>query len=262
MENENRVVLRSADVFLKIIAPIVLILVWFAGSTGGKINANILPSPVKVVLTFVNLISNGKLEHNLVISFLRVLKGFAIGAGAGVLVGIGMGLSQKLNKILSSLVGIFRPVPMIAWIPMLILWLGIGESSKVAVIVIGTFWPVLLNTIAGIHSVDKKLLEVAIVLEKDRAQVLGKVILPSAIPSIITGIRLGFGTAWTCVVAAEMIAASSGVGYMITYARELSQPDVVLVGVFTIGVVGLLIDTVILRIQKRLLRWNYIHQEE
>jgi sulfonate transport system permease protein len=124
--------------------------------------------------------------------------------------------------------------------------------------VIGSFWPVLLNTIHGIHSVDNKLIEVGAILEKNKLQILRRIILPAAVPSIFTGIRLGMGTAWTCVVAAEMIAASRGIGYMITYARELSQPDVVLVGVFAIGLVGLLIDTGIQHLQRHLLKWNVV----
>lgn len=260
MVKKNRVQSVTWNVFLKILAPFFLILVWHIASVSGWLNGNILPSPIKVAQTFLKLITSGKLGKNLSVSFLRVIKGFATGAAIGIILGVMMGLSKTLNKILSSLVSIFRPIPMIAWIPLLILWLGIGEESKVAVIVIGTVWPVLLNTIGGILSVDKKLLEVAEVLEKSKKEILFNVILPSAIPSIITGIRLGISTAWTCVVAAEMIAASSGIGYMITYARELSQPDTVLVGVFTIGVVGLLIDFAIMRIQKRLLRWNYLGQ--
>lgn len=260
MKKKSKIVKISWNVFLKLLAPVSLIVVWQVASVAGVLNVNILPSPVKVVETLCALIKNGKLGENLLVSGLRVIKGFAIGASIGIVLGVLMGLSKSLNKILSSLVSIFRPIPMIAWIPLLILWLGIGEGSKVAVIIIGTLWPVLLNTISGILSVDKKLLEVAQILEKNKRQMLLNVILPSAWPSIITGIRLGISTAWTCVVASEMIAASSGVGYMITYARELSQPDVVLVGVFTIGIVGLLIDFIIMKIQKRLLRWNYLQQ--
>lgn len=251
----------NKNFFLVIAAPLLLVLLWLYVTETNIVNTNILPSPIRVVETFINLIANGKLWKNLSVSFLRVLKGFALGAVFGIIIGTVMGLSKSINKILSSLVGILRPIPMIAWIPMLILWLGIGEKSKVAVIFIGSFWPILLNTITGILSVDSKLLEVATVFEKNKLEILGKVVFPSATPSIITGIRLGFGTAWTCVVAAEMIAASSGIGYMITYARELSQPDVVLAGVFTIGIVGLLIDGILLRIQKTLLKWNYIHAE-
>lgn len=244
------------NIILKIGAPILLIVIWQLASLLGILNEHILPSPGKVVLALVKLIENGKLLTNLLISLSRVIKGFIIGTLVGVTIGTIMGLSVNLRIFLNSLVSIFRPIPMIAWIPLLILGLGIGEESKVAVIFIGTLWPVLLNTLAGILSVDEKLLEVAKVLEKSKSDILVNVILPSAWPSIFTGLRLGISTAWTCVVAAEMVAASSGIGYMITYARELSQPDVVLVGVFTIGLVGLVIDHIIARLQRTILKWN------
>lgn len=244
------------QIILLLVAPVSLITLWEIGGNLGYINNGILPSPHKLVNTTLHLIENGKLGMNLAVSGIRVVQGFAIGAAGGIMIGLAMGLSRTINRILSSLVGVLRPIPMIAWIPLLILWLGIDEESKIAVIVIGSFWPVLLNTIHGIQSVDQKLLEVTKILEKSTGEVLLHVIIPSALPSIFTGIRLGMGTAWTCVVAAEMIAASKGIGYMITYAREISQPNVVLVGVLSIGIVGLLIDTIILRLQIRLLRWN------
>ncbi|MBO6127447.1 MAG: ABC transporter permease [Pseudobutyrivibrio sp.] len=251
---------RAKNLILKVIAPILLLVVWQTFGTMGVLNEHILPPPSKVIAAFAQLFESGKLVENLVISLFRVFRGFILGALAGVAIGIIMGLSRPINKILSSLVSIFRPIPMIAWIPLLILGLGIGEESKVAVIFIGTLWPVLLNTISGILSVDTKLIEVSRVLEKNKIEMLTKVIMPSAWPAIFTGLRLGISTAWTCVVAAEMIAASSGIGYMIMYARELSQPDVVLVGVFTIGFVGLFIDAIIGVLQKRVLSWSYINK--
>lgn len=251
---------RAKNLILKVIAPILLLVVWQTFGTMGVLNEHILPPPSKVIVAFAQLFESGKLVENLVISLFRVFRGFILGALAGVTIGIIMGLSRPINKILSSLVSIFRPIPMIAWIPLLILGLGIGEESKVAVIFIGTLWPVLLNTISGILSVDTKLIEVSRVLEKNKIEMLTKVIMPSAWPAIFTGLRLGISTAWTCVVAAEMIAASSGIGYMIMYARELSQPDVVLVGVFTIGFVGLFIDAIIGVLQKRVLSWSYINK--
>jgi len=247
---------NSINLILLFIVPVVLIAIWEIGSQTGAINQSILPAPTRVIDALETLINNGKLANNLIVSIERVLKGFLFGAVSGVIIGSIMGLSKTINQILSSLVGILRPIPMIAWIPLLILWMGIDESSKVTVIFIGSFWPILINTIHGIQTVDIKLLEVASILEKSKMQVLFKVILPSALPSIFTGLRLGMGSAWTCVVAAEMIAASRGIGYMITYARELSQPDVMLVGVFAIGIIGLLIDTVIIGIQKSVLRWS------
>jgi len=186
----------------------------------------------------------------------RVVKGFIIGTVLGIVIGSLMGVFEKVNKSLSVIVGILRPIPMIGWVPLLILWMGIDEGSKITVIALGTFWSVLINTIDGIRNVDRKYIEVAYILEKNKFTTLIKVVIPSALPSILTGIRLGFGNAWKAVVAAEMIAATSGIGYLISYARELSQPDVMLVGLLTIGLMGLLIDFVIIKIQNRVLSWN------
>jgi sulfonate transport system permease protein len=258
LEEVSPIVNRSIKIFLSVVAPLTVLLLWYFSTSGGRGNAGILPPPLEVLNTLRLNINNGKLGRHLIISGERVLKGFSIGALAGITIGSIMGLSKTIHRVLNSLVGIFRPVPMIAWIPLLILWIGIGEGSKISVIVIGSFWPVLLNTIHGIHEVDPKLIEVGEILEKHKLQILTKIVLPAAFPSIFTGIRLGIGTAWTCVVAAEMIAASRGIGYMITYARELSQPDVVLVGVFSIGLVGLLLDTIIQQLQRNLLKWTAI----
>lgn len=253
---KRKVLYNVQGIVTFLIVPVGLVIVWQICSDLGYINQHILPSPKREIETVVDLVSSGKLQGHLLVSGIRVLKGFLIGGTAGIVIGSIMGLSKLINKLLISLVGIFRPIPMIAWIPMLILWMGIGEESKVTVIAIGSFWPILLNTIQGILSVDSKLLEVASILEKNRWQIVTKVIFPAALPSVFTGIRLGVGAAWTCVVAAEMIAASQGIGFMITYARELTQPHVMLVGVFSIGLVGLLIDTLILKLQKRMLKWN------
>lgn len=248
--------LSTKNIFISLLAPLLLIAIWQLSSTMGWISKSILPSFTYVVEEAIALIDSGKLQAHIAISISRVAKGFLLGATLGIVLGTIMGFSKFFNRFFGSLVGILRPVPMIAWIPLLILWLGIGEETKVSLITVGTFWSVLLNTIHGIQSVDPKLLEVAKILKKDRLTVIFKVVLPSALPAVFTGVRLGMGTAWSCVVAAEMIAASKGIGFMITYAREVSKPADVLVGVFVIGVIGLLIDTVILNIQKHVLKWN------
>jgi sulfonate transport system permease protein len=167
-----------------------------------------------------------------------------------------MGLFKPIEKAFSLITGLLRPIPIVAWVPMLILWMGIDESSKITVIAIGSFWPTLLNVIHGIKSTDKKYLEVAEILEKNKFTVLTKVVFPSALPSIFTGLRVAIGIAWMSVIAAELIAAASGIGYLIMYAREISQPDVMLVGVLSIGITGLLIDVLIRKIEIRFLKWN------
>lgn len=246
---------------LSVIAPVVLVIAWAIATNTGAIRTTILPAPQKIVSTFVSLCASGKLWRDMSISILRVLRGFALGAVCGMVIGSLMAFSPTLNRIAGTMVSILRPIPMLAWIPIVILWLGIGESSKTAVIFIGSFWPILLNTIHGIQSTDAKLLEVARILEKKRSVLIFKVYLPSALPSIFTGIRLGISSAWTCVVGAEMIAATSGIGYMIHYARELAQPAKVYTGVICIGLVGVLIDKGLLALQRRLLHWSYTEQK-
>ncbi|MFL0195281.1 ABC transporter permease [Clostridium sp. WILCCON 0269] len=245
-----------SDYILMLLIPVFILIIWQIYSSKGLINISVLPSPSIIFSTIVDLTKGGDLFRDLGISLLRVIKGYVFGCVFGITLGTLLGLSKKLDKALVVLIGILRPIPVIAWVPVLILWLGIGETSKVVVICIGTFWPVLLNTIHGIKNVDKKYMEVGSILEKKRFIILTKIIFPSALPSIFTGLRIGIGSAWMSVVGAELIAASSGIGYLISYARELSQPDVMLVGVFSIGIIGLLIDTFIKIVEKRVLKWN------
>ena len=247
--------------FLAVIAPAAVLAAWFIASEFGLVRASILPSPKTVFATAADLWRSGKMAEDLLISIQRVLRGFSLGAVAGIILGGIMGFSKTCNRIFGSLVNILRPVPMLAWIPLLILWLGIQESSKTAVIFIGSFWPVLLNTTHGIQSTDTKLLEEARILEKSPLCIVLQVYLPSALPSVFTGLRLGISSAWTCVVGAEMIAATSGIGYMIHYARELAQPAKVFAGVIHIGLIGLFIDKVLTMVQRRPLSWAYTDEK-
>lgn len=247
---------RVRKLLIGSIIPIILITLWQVFGNIGAINQSVLPKPSILISTFADSISAGKIQEHLLVSLERVIKGFLLGAVFGVFLGILIGLFAKINDLLAALMGVLRPIPVIAWVPVLIVWMGIDESSKITVIAIASFWPILLNTYQGVRNADKKLLEVATILEKNKLVVLTKVIIPSAMPFIFTGVRLGVGGAWSSVVGAEMIAAAAGIGYMIAYARELSQPDVMFVGVFSIGIIGLLIDAILLRIEKRVLRWN------
>lgn len=239
--------------FLIILPPVIILILWQILSNHGVINKAILPPPTKVVNTLIAQFQNGQLPENVVASAGRIIRGFFIGTFCGLVIGILMGLFPKFDKAMTAIVGVFRPIPMIALIPFFILWLGIAEESKIAVITLGTFWPVLINTSQGMKSADEKLLELSRSLRKSYFEVLFQIILPSALPFIGSGVRLAAGQALVCVVTSEMIAASSGVGYMIMFARELSKADLMLVGVFTIGVFGFIIDFIFLKIQKKLM---------
>lgn len=243
------------DIVKAVVLPIVVIALWFIAGEAQYINISIIPTPLQVATTFRDMFLDSTLFRHILASLIRVGKGFLIGGSAGVALGILIGSSPTLDKYTVALVGILRPIPAIAFVPLLIVAFGIGEESKVAVIVIGSFWPVLLNTIHGIQAVDTKLLEVGTIFRKSRLTVLRKIVLPSALPVMYTGFRLGIGAAWTCVVTAEMIAAKSGVGYLIMYAREISKPRIMFVGIISIGLFGLLIDIVLLKIQKKIFAW-------
>ncbi len=246
---------------LPLAVPALALVFWQVMSDKGFLRPSILPSPLVIAKTLQSMLVSGELLGHLKVSLLRVFEGFGIGAVLGTGLGLAMGLSVRLNRAFSLVTGLLRPIPTIAWIPVLILWLGIDEGSKVTVIAVGSFWPVFLNVLQGVKGTDIKYLEVARVLEKNRLTVLTRVVLPSALPSLFTGLRVGLGIAWASVVGAELIAASSGIGYMIMYAREVSQPDVMLVGVVTIGLTGLLMDFLVVKLEQRLLRWNKAGEE-
>lgn len=234
----------------------VILVTWQALSRLGYIKPLILPPPSQVALTFWDLTRNGAMVRHVGISVLRVLEGFGIAAILGLGLGIAIGLSRTLDRLTDLIIQVVKPIPPIAWIPLAILWFGIGEESKVYIIFLGAFFPIVINTIDGIRQTDHKFVEVARILEVPRFKFIRKVVIPGAYPAIMTGIRVGLMVAWMCVVAAELIAASSGIGYLIMDARQLSQSDVVLVGMITIGVIGKLMDSLIKRLEKRLIDWK------
>lgn len=237
---------------------LVLLVVWQVLSELGFIQPIILPPPSQIAIVFWDLMKSGVLLRHIGISVLRVLEGFGIAALLGLVLGMGIGLSQTLARMMDLIIQVIKPIPPIAWIPLAILWFGIGEQSKVFIIFLGAFFPVIINTIDGIRQTDQKLVEVARILEVSRSRFILQVVIPGAFPSIMTGLRVGLMVAWMCVVAAELIAASSGVGYLIMDARQLSQSDVVLVGMITIGIIGKLMDSLISRIEKRVIRWKTV----
>jgi sulfonate transport system permease protein len=247
---------KTATVLISLILPIIIILFWYSGSKSASFNQSIIPTPQKVGAAFKKMIDNGSLWQHIAASFGRVLRGFGIGAAAGIILGLFIGLYFRLNQLFAALIGVLRPIPPIAMIPLFIMWLGIGEESKIALVTVGAFWPVLLNTIAGVQSTDPKLIEVAQVFGKNKFVILKDIIIPSTIPSLFTGLRLSISTAWSCVVAAEMIAAEKGVGYLIMYARQMSKPAELFVGIISIGVIGLAIDVLFQLIQKKAVYWT------
>ncbi|GHV78944.1 ABC transporter permease [Spirochaetia bacterium] len=242
--------------FFSLIVPAILVLLWQLAANNGLIRVNIVPSPEGIWESFLKQVSKGTLQKHIFVSLRRVLFGYALGGVLGIATGTLMGLFRLFERAMRFLIEIMRPIPIVAWVPVLILWSGIGERSKIIVIAIGTFWSVLLNVIDGIRHVDKKYLEVSTLFMKSRIEVIRKVVLPAATPSIFTGLRIGIGAAWLSVIGAELIAASSGLGFLISFSRELAQPAPMLVGVLTIGIIGWVINRLIQLAERHILKWN------
>ena len=243
-----------------LILPVLLLSVWQAAVDLKWVKPILLPAPTTVAATFWSMVVSGELPKHLAISLWRVLEGFAIASVFGLMLGIGIGLSRRLDRMTDLTLQLIKPIPPISWIPLAILWFGIGEVGKIYIIFLGAFFPVLVNTIDGIRQTDHRYVELAEVLEISRARLIAQVILPSALPAIMTGLRVGLMVAWMCVVAAELIAASSGVGFLIMDARLLSQTDQVLVGMITIGAMGKLLDVILKRLELRIISWRSAYQ--
>ena len=236
--------------------PLALIAVWQSLSQLGWISPLVLPSPLRVAEGFATLIGSGELLRHVGFSVVRVLEGFALAAVAGVVVGVAIGLWSFVDRSLDWLLQILRPIPPIGWFPLAILWFGIGEVSKVYIIFLGAFFPILVNVVEGIRQTEHRYVELARVFEIGWWRFLRQVVLPGALPSTLTGLRVGLGLAWTCVVAAQLIAAEAGVGYLIVDARQTFRPDIVIVGMITIGLLGTGMDFLLRRLETRLVRWR------
>ena len=231
--------------------PLSVLFLWWYGSESGWWSAFLLPGPFVVLKSLASLLESGELARNIASSMARIVKGFSVSAVVALSVAFVCGIYKPLFRALSPMIEFLRHIPPMAMIPMLILWFGIGEASKVVIIVMATFFPIFINTAQGVSQCDKRLLEVARVFGYTRAQELRHVVLPSALPYILTGMRLGLGYSWRSLIAAELVAASSGLGYMILDAEQLSRPDVILVGVFVIGCLGSLMDMSLSRLSVR-----------
>jgi len=241
---------------LYVALPLAVVALWQALSELGLVRPILLPPPTRVAAAFWSLGASGELFRHIGVSVLRVLEGFAVAALAGLSLGLAIGLWRWVERGTDLFLQLLKPIPPIAWIPLAILWFGIGEGAKVFIIFLGAFFPILVNTVDGIRQTDHRFVELARILEIPRRRFILQVVVPGALPAIMTGLRVGVMVAWMCVVASELIAASSGIGYLIMDARQLSQTDVVLVGMITIGVLGKVLDVVLKRLERRLVTWK------
>ncbi|MEG1911664.1 MAG: ABC transporter permease [Cloacibacillus sp.] len=227
-----------------LIFPLLVLALWWYGAARGWWNSFLLPAPYDVLRAFNDAMADGTLPHNLWASVSRIAVGFGLSAVLALALAFFTSAFPFIGRQLEPTLEFLRHIPPMAVIPMLILWFGIGETPKIILIILATFFPVFLNTLQGIKDCDPKLKEVARVFGYTKWETCRRVILPSALPSIFTGLRLGLGYSWRSLVAAELVAASSGLGYMILDAEQLSRSDVVLMGIFVIGALGAALDCI------------------
>lgn len=231
-----------------------------AGARLELIPARLLPPPSELAQTLWSLALRGELLPHIWASLARVLAGFAIGGALAVALGLLVGTSRRAEALLEPSFQALRAIPSLAWIPLLLLWLGIDETPKVVLIAIGAFFPVYLNLVAGIHDIDHKLIEVGTSSGLASPALVRHILLPAALPYLFAGLRGGLSLAWMFLVAAELIAATRGVGYLLSDGRESSRPDLVLSAILILALLGKLSDGLLRLAERRCLRWRDAHR--
>ena len=252
---------RLLDALFSLILPVWIFLVWHLVTATGLLSTVVLPTISTVGRTIVEQLTTGTFKGDLAISVSRILKGYALAAVAGVFFGVVMGMSLSANKFFSLTFQAFRQIPMMAWVPLLVIWFGIGEESKVAVIFLASFFPILVNTIDGIQRTDQHLVEVGRMYRLSPWRMFREIYLPSALPSIFVGLKLALGISWMAVVGAEMIAASSGIGFRINDDRVLMDYASVFAGMIVIAVAGVAMDAVLSLVARAVTPWRRIKQQ-
>jgi sulfonate transport system permease protein len=236
--------------------PLALLVLWYFAAKYEWVAPQVLPAPETVAATLADMYASGDLAANLRISLWRVLVGFAVGACGGLALGVAMGLSPLFKDYVYPLFKAFAQVPVLGWLPLLMLIVGIDEALKIILIAKASLVPIAVNTLKGIENVPMQYVEVARVFRFTRRQLLWKVIFPSALPPIWNGVRYGLTHAWLAMVVVELLASSEGLGFMIVFGRQLFQLDVVMAAVVVVGAVGFALDKMLALTEFWLMRWR------
>lgn len=237
-----------------------ILLIWHLGVSFTSVG-NLLPSPWTVAVRFVTMCTNtvGRkytLPMHLLVSLRRVLIGFGLSAVSGIVIGIAMGRSDLIRAIVRPLFELVRPIPGVAWIPMAIVWFGIGETAKIFIIFIGGFVNIVVNTFSGSRQVDENILNAAYMLGANKVQAFFKIVIPSCVPYIFSGLQVGLSTSWMAVLAAEMVSATEGVGWIITAGQQNADMPQILAGIIAIAVTGLALASLMRLLERILCRWR------
>jgi sulfonate transport system permease protein len=247
---------RSTLQALSWLVPVLLVVIWELLAQGGFLSPQVLPAPSKIVRTAIKLISTGGLLNDLGISLLRAAAGFVIGGSVGFALGVLVGFSRVAEAVIDRSIQMIRAIPFLAVLPLVIVWLGVGEAEKVFLVALGVTFPIYINTTLGIRQIDPKLLELGRVQGLSTLQLIRRIILPGALPSILTGIRYALATAWLALVVAETIGAQSGIGFLAMDAREFLRTDVIVLTIVIYALIGVAADAIARWLERRLLAWH------
>ncbi|MFE8012621.1 ABC transporter permease [Streptomyces antibioticus] len=240
----------------RLVGPLVLLALWAAASAAGRLDPGAIPAPWTVLDTGVHLWTDGTLPTDIVTSLERAGYGFAIGLTAGVTLALASGLTRSGEALIDGTVQLNRAIPTLGLIPLFILWLGIGETFKIAIIAIVVYIPIYLNTHAALSGIDHRFVELAEVQGLSKLRFIREIVIPGALPGFFVGLRLGVTGSWLGLVVLEQINATSGLGYMMFQAQNYGQSDVILVGLLIYGVFGLISDSAVRLIERRVLSWR------
>lgn len=254
--DRTRLLARRDHPVTRVGALVALVVLWEAFTRTGLVPSLFLPSPLEVIRTGADMAASGELLAHLGRSLQRLLLGFALGALGGVAMGLAVGFWSLAEAVGNPLIAATFPIPKIALLPLLILWLGIGEASKVAVIALGVFFPMAINTFTGVRHADPLLVRAAVSFGAGRWSLIRKVLLPSALPMIFAGLKLGAGTSLLLLVAAEMIAANAGIGFLVLHAQNLMETTKLMVGIVLLSLLGVCSHWLLTRLERRVLPWR------
>ncbi|MHB2166571.1 ABC transporter permease [Alsobacter sp. R-9] len=246
----------SARMLLGLLLPLALALGWELAVRAGWAQGRLMPPPSRILDTLADLARSGELTTHIVATLLRVAAGFALGAAAGTVMGALAGTSDTVRRIFDPSLQALRAVPSIAWVPLFILWLGIFEASKVALIAVGVFFPVYLGVAGAIEGIDRKLVEVGRVFRLSKFDMVRRVVLPAVLPAWLISLRSGLGLGFMFVVAAEFMGASEGLGYLLVDGQQMGRPDRILAAIITFALLGKLCDTILVQSTRPLVRWQ------
>lgn len=247
---------KTYPVWVSALSVIVLLIIWELICRAGIVSPLFLPSPTGILSALAAMVAGGEIAASLAASIYRIVLGFVLGSVIGLAVGLFTGTSALIDRIGSPIVNALYPIPKIALLPLFILWLGIGELSKVTIIALGVFFPVAMNTYSGVKNVDPLLIKVAVSFNATRWMTLKKVVLPAALPMIFAGLRLAAGTSLLLLVAAEMIAAQEGIGALILHYGDLMITDRLMAGVIVLSLLGLVFNLLLQWAENRAIPWN------